>query len=86
LHLVNILLADSSSWLQAAKSGWKFPVSSEWMLLAELFDLTHQVNSKNKVKPLQRPWPNANAERLGKAKHSRADIIRNLERMNKKES
>jgi len=86
LHLVNMLLQDPASWLQASKSGWKYPVSQEWMLLAELFDLTHQVNSKNKVKPLVRPWPDPKAQRLGNAKHSRADILRNLDRMNKKES
>jgi len=81
-----MLLQDPASWVQASKSGWKYPVSQEWMLLAELFDLTHQVNSKNKVKPLVRPWPDPKAQRLGNAKHSRADILRNLDRMNKKES
>lgn len=85
LHLVAVLLRDSSSWLQAAKHGWKYPVSQEWMLLAELFDLTHQINSKNRVKPLTRPWPSPNAKRVGKVQHSRADVLRNLERMNKKE-
>ncbi len=86
LHLVNMLIRDPSSWVQAAKSGWKYPVSQEWMLLAELFDLTHQINSKNKVKPLVRPWPDPNAKRIGKAEMSRAEILRNLDRMNKKES
>lgn len=86
LHLVNMLIRDPSSWVQASKNGWKYPVSNEWMLLAELFDLTHQVNSKNKVKPLVRPWPDPNSKRVGNAKHSRADILRNLDRMNKKES
>lgn len=54
--------------------------------MAELFDLTHQVNSKKKIKPLQRPWPDANTKRSGKTNHSRADVLRNLERMNPKES
>jgi hypothetical protein len=65
---------------------WKYPVTHEWILLAELFDLNHQANSKKKIKPLQRPWPDANTKRSGRTKHSRADVIRNLERMNPKES
>ena len=86
LHLTNMLMRDPASWVQASKNGWKYPVSQEWMLLAELFDLTHQINSKNKVKPLARPWPDPNSKRVGKAQHSRADVLRNLDRMNKKES
>jgi hypothetical protein len=86
LHLVRILLRDPASWLQAARSGWKNPTSSEWMLLAELFDLTHQVNSKKKVKPIPRPWLKSNAVKSGKAAHSRSTVLKNLERMNPKES
>ena len=86
LHLTKMLIRDPKSWVQAAKSGWKYPVSQEWMLLAELFDLTHQINSKNKVKPLARPWPDPHSQRIGKAELSRADILRNLDRMNQKES
>lgn len=86
IHLVAVLFRDPSSWLQAAHNGWSYPVSHEWMLMAELFDLTHQVNSKKKIKPLQRPWPDPNTKRAGKTNHSRADVLRNLDRMNPKES
>lgn len=82
LHLVKILMRDPRSWTQAAMNGWQYPVSTEWILLAELFDLTHQVNSKKKIKPLARPWPNKNVTHTGKTIHSRADVIRNLNRMN----
>jgi hypothetical protein len=79
-------MRNPASWLQSVHAGWKYPVSQEWMLIAELFDLTHQVNSKSKIKPLTRPWPDPNAQRFGKTKQSRADILRNLDQMNKKES
>lgn len=72
--------------LQAAKNGWKHPVSYEWMLAAELFDLTTAINSKKKVKPFTRPWPDPKAIRSGKSLQSRPDVLRNLERMNPKES
>lgn len=86
VYLVSVLMRDPTSWLQSAYAGWKYPVSHEWMLLAELFDLEHQVNSKKKVKPLPRPWPSQNAKRVGKSNLSRDDVLRNLERMNPRES
>lgn len=85
IYLVSVLMRNPQSWLQAAHNGWKHPVDNNWMLLAELFDLTMRANSKNKPKPLPRPWPDQNSERVGKTTHSRESILRNLERMNPKE-
>ncbi len=87
IHLTVVLLRDPRSWTQAKKNNWKYPVSNEWMILAESFDLTMRANSKKKPKPLPRPWPAPNADQIGKTKkHTRADVLRNLERMNRKES
>lgn len=80
-----MLMKNPSSWLQAAHNRWKYPVSYDWMIVAELFDLTHKVNSK-KAKPLKRPWPDPNETKIGKTVHSREDVLRNLERMNRKDS
>lgn len=85
IYLVSMLMRNPQSWLQAAHNGWKHPVDHNWMILAELFDLTLRANSKTKPKPMPRPWPDQNSERVGKPVHSRDAILRNLERMNPKE-
>lgn len=46
-------------------NGWKHPASFEWMMLAQLTDITLAVNSKNPPKPVQRPWPEQGAKRIG---------------------
>jgi hypothetical protein len=84
IYLVSMLMRNPESWLQAAHNGWKYPVDHNYMLLAELFDLTMRANSKTKPKPMPRPWPDQNAQRVGKPIHSRDAILRNLERMNPK--
>jgi hypothetical protein len=86
IHLVNILLKDPTSWLAAEKVKWKHPVSYEWMLLADQLDILVAVNSqKGKAKRTPRPWLDDGAERIGKVKANQDTILRNLERMNKKE-
>lgn len=86
VYLVKALLNNPTSLLNKAHNDWKYPVSYEWMLLAELLDLTIRVNSKNKTKPIERPWPKENSGRLGgKSKQRRVDVIRSLQRMNPKE-
>jgi len=53
------LLADPTSRLAAARSGWDHPLSREAMTLADLYDLTVAANSdrrKGKPKPYPRPF------------------------------
>lgn len=77
--LVSMLLRDPSSWLQAAVNRWKYPVSPEWMVMANLFDLTMAVNSKNKPKPMDRPWPKKNdGSRIGDTTTLSQDKIREI--------
>lgn len=66
LQLTSILLRDPTSWLQAAHGKWKHPISYDWLVLANTFDLLAQVNSKNTPKPYARPWSDQGAERSGK--------------------
>jgi hypothetical protein len=54
--LVQVLLRDPSSWLQAAVNEWKHPASMEWVMLVQQFDAFVMANSKNKPKPTPMPW------------------------------
>jgi len=86
IYLTNMLLMDPESWLQKSKNGWKHPASYEWMLLAELVDITIRANSKKKTKPIQRPWPDENQSKIGgSTKLSKADVLNRLKKMNPKE-
>ncbi|WP_235739000.1 hypothetical protein [Nocardioides alcanivorans] len=59
-RLIKILRADPSSALASAMAGWEYPISREALLLADQFDLLHQVNAdpkQGKPKPHpMRPW------------------------------
>lgn len=57
-RLAVILLQEPTSWLRAQITGWKHPVSREFQVLADLFDLQLAANSKKgkKPKPYPRPW------------------------------
>lgn len=82
-HLIAILIQSSDSWLCAAVAEWKYPVSNEWTVLANTYDLLAQVNSKKKPKPYQRPWKDPSSNKLGSnSKQSRSDVIRRLNQMN----
>jgi len=74
IHLVRELQSNPMSRLGAEVNGWSFPVSFEWMVLAELIDVTVQANSKRKPKPFPRPWGN-NQRRIGRTQLSRERVI-----------
>jgi hypothetical protein len=80
------LLRDPSSWTQAAKNDWDYPVDRNWMLASQTFDLLAMVNSKKKPKPYPTPWPDANTNRLRPRKaQTRFNVLDKLKRMNPKE-
>jgi hypothetical protein len=58
--LIQGLLKDTRSWLFAVVNDWDYPVSREWLLAADQFDLFVRANTpKNKqrqVKPHPRPF------------------------------
>jgi hypothetical protein len=57
------------------------------MVLADQFDIFLAANSqKGKAKKMPRPWGEDSGEKIGKVKANQETILRNLERMNKKES
>lgn len=45
------LIRDPSSAIGAALAGWDYPISHEALLLADLFDLEHTVNTKKRPDP-----------------------------------
>jgi hypothetical protein len=83
--LVTIILRDPSSWTQAARSKWKFPVSREWIVNAHTYDLLARVNSKNKPKPYPNPFPDREVVRTGKTNLSPDEVKKILARMNPQE-
>ena len=77
LRLSQLLARDPSTWLCASVSRWEGPRSTEWLVLADLFDLTHAANSdpKKRPKPYPRPYPPEGAIRRGRTKLDRAEVI-----------
>lgn len=85
LLLINILSRDPSSWLSAARRKWDYPVSREWMVMANLVDVMVAANSKKKPKPSPRPWPKEGENRIGKKSQNRDEVIKRLNEMNRGE-
>lgn len=81
-QLISILIQKPDSWLCAAMAKWKHPVSNEWTVLVNTYDLLAQVNSKKKPKPYPRPWKSNGASTLGRAGQSRSDVLNRLNQMN----
>lgn len=84
--LVAVLMREPTSWLQAAYSGWKHPVSRDWIVAAHTYDLLARVNSKKKPKPYPNPFPNKDVVKTGKTNRSPEEVRRILDWMNPKES
>lgn len=85
--LVSVLLRDPASWLQAAYSGWDYPVSREWIVATHTYDLLAMANSSKgkKPKPYPNPFPNKNTTRTGKTTKTFDEVRAILDWMNPKE-
>lgn len=70
------LALDPSSHICAAASGWKYPMSNEAMVLADLFDAFARANFKN-PKPYPRPWVVAGSttEHRGETELTQDEVI-----------
>lgn len=86
VYLVAVLMRDTSSWLCAAYSDWKYPVTREWIVSAHTYDLHARVNSKQKPRPYPNPFPSNDVQRTGKTDKSFAEVRAILDRMNPKET
>jgi hypothetical protein len=72
-RLLRVATRSPSSVLYAARAGWDYPVSREWMAVADFIDAFYSANSKRKPKPYPRPWKDNNTSRLGKTSLSPAE-------------
>lgn len=82
--MLKILRADPSSAFAAALEGWEHPISREALVLMDLFDLEHAVNSKTRPKPHgMRPMKaKATGERIGNnGGRSRAEVVAILNKL-----
>lgn len=78
--LIQMLLRDPASRLHAAIAGWEYPVSREWLALADSFDVQlAAISGKRKRKPYPRPF-DSNKKRIGGTKKVRrsAEQVRAL--------
>lgn len=65
IRLAGVLTSDPSSHVAASMAGWPHPVSREWLVAADLFDLQHRVAAGRKTPPpYPRPWTRQ-ATRIG---------------------
>lgn len=83
-----MLLRDPSSWTQAVRSGWEYPVSREWIVASHTYDLLALANSGKgkKPKPYPHPFPSKTSVRSGKTTLSTEEVKAVLKKMNPKES
>lgn len=65
--LVVSLLSDPSSWLGAAVSGWKFPLTREAIFTLDLIDLLLMKWTGDQFKPVEKPWDANKPKRRGKS-------------------
>lgn len=83
--LVSQLGSNPLSRFTAAEQGWERPVSYEWLLIADLYDLQRAKASKRRSRPY--PRPTTKRTKLGGANKRRSikDVLRIL-RPNRGES
>ena len=86
VYLTSILLRDPSSWTQAIKNNWDYPVDRNWIIASHSYDLLAMVNSKKKPKPYPTPWPDPRVNRLRPKKaQDRSEVLKKLRLMNPKD-
>ena len=74
VSLTRVLCQDPSSWVASALAGWDHPVSRDSLVLMDLFDLTHTVNSKRRPTPYPRPWRSTD-KKVAKPTLSQEDVL-----------
>lgn len=87
IYLVAVILRDPASWTQAARAGWDYPVSREWIVASHTYDLLALANSGKgkKPKPYPHPFPSKASVRTGQTTLSHEEVVAVLKKMNPKE-
>ena len=57
VRLAVLMHNDPTSHICAAVSGWDYPVSNEYLILADWFDYIVKPNVNHGFEPYRRPWP-----------------------------
>ncbi len=80
VRLTRLMRADPSTHIAAAVEKWEHPVTREALILMDVFDLEHAVNSKKTPKPHPgRPWKDKGAKRrMGNTGGRTPDEVRAL--------
>lgn len=79
--LLRVRAREPDSWLFAAVNGWRYPVSREWMMLADLYDLTGKAAAGRRwKKSYPRPWPKDGAKKFGRHRLSASNAREILKR------
>tara|TARA_R110000868_G_scaffold172824_2_gene408823 strand:- start:2384 stop:2692 length:309 start_codon:yes stop_codon:yes gene_type:complete len=87
LYLTGILVRDTTSWVASAMQGWSYPVSREWIVMQDHYNMTLGVNTKKKQKPYPTPWEQSKGKTVGNTgERSQEEIIARLEKMNPKDT
>lgn len=73
-RLATALTNDPSSHTYAALAGWAYPVTREWLLLADWFDFDVKPKvTRSSFRPHARPWSDTQVTRHGTSR-SAADV------------
>lgn len=80
VRLVGVLSQDPSTQLAASLNDWQAPRSPEWLVLADLFDVFVQANSKRRQNPYPRPFRDPSDKHRGSTTRPRAEVIDILNR------
>lgn len=87
IYLTSILMKDTSSWVGSKLAKWTYPVTREWIITQDLYNLTYAIASKKLPKPYPTPWKQKGEKSLGKiGGRTQQEILDRLEKMNPKES
>lgn len=73
-----MLRQNPESRYYANLEGWQYPVSSEWIVLKHIFDLTARANSKEIPPEYPAPWIRTSQPK----QTSREDVEQRLKLMN----
>jgi hypothetical protein len=86
LALVTMIAQDTNTYTHAKLLKWKYPVSREYLAMADLYDLTVRINSKKKdIKPYPRPfkYEKEKTNKIGNVeKLSKEEVLKKLRLMN----
>ena len=83
-HLLAQLASNPQSRFTAAELGWERPVSFEWLLLADLYDLQRAKASKRRSRPY--PRPTTKRTKLGGGKRRSLKEVLSILRPNREKS